>query len=131
MAASNTRTRKRSSRSTAKAANKGLRLDGKAVALGTLSLGAIAAAIGAVLLGRRRGAGDGSFGSGEHPPIDLMGDEHPGLDDRAPEAFRPDPTAPVPEGERDALRPALAGAAAPRLVAGQAREHERTDAAPS
>ncbi|MCM8729608.1 hypothetical protein ACFO8O_01310 [Hephaestia sp. GCM10023244] len=30
----------------------------------------------------------------------------PGPDDRAPDAFRPDPTAPVPATERDALAPA-------------------------
>lgn len=129
MAATKTPARKRPARSKAKPADKSRRSGGKMVALG--ALGAIAAAVGAVLLGRRRNAGDGSFGSGEHAPVDLMGDSHPGAADRAPEAFRPDPTAPVPEGERDALRPALAGAAAPRLVAGQAREHERTDAAPS
>jgi hypothetical protein len=60
-----------------------------------------------------------------------MGDAHPGPEDRAIPAFRPDPTAPIPEGERDAFRPALAGAAAPTLVKGQARENERLDAAPS
>lgn len=87
------------------------RLGGAAVALGTLSLGAIVAAVGTVLLGRRRIAGDGSFGSGEHAPVDLMGETHPGPNERAPEAFRPDPTAPIPEGERDAFRPALAGVA--------------------
>ena len=132
----------------------------KALALGTLSIGAIVAAAGAAAFALfRKGRGvevpwpektaaaapkakaskrsaqtasaDASFGTGEHPPTDLMGEKHPGFEDRAVDAFRPDPTAPIPEGERDAFRPALAGAQAPTLVAGQAREHERTDAAPS
>jgi hypothetical protein len=59
---------------------------------------------------------------GGHVPTDLMGDEHPGNDTRAIDAFRPDPTAPVPPEERDALRPATG---APTLVGGQARELER------
>lgn len=157
MATGRTRTSNRSSntRSRTKSGND----RGKSLALGSLSIGAIAAALGAAAFALLRGRGktyvageslapepgkepgtappsaarspDASFGSGEHPPTDLMGDKHPGFEDRAVDAFRPDPTAPVPEGERDAFRPALAGAAAPTLVAGQAREHERTDAAPS
>jgi hypothetical protein len=102
----------------------------KKLALGTLSVGAIvgavaAAAFAALKLGQR------ARGSAEHVPTDLLGDTHPGPDDRAPVDFRPDPTAPIPSGERDAFRPALAGAAAPTLVKGQARENERLDAAPS
>ncbi|MBB5716116.1 hypothetical protein [Sphingomonas aerophila] len=51
----------------------------------------------------------------EHVPTDLLGDEPPRPGDRAPEAFRPDPTAvPTPE-EREALRPATGPA--PTLVA--------------
>lgn len=102
---------------------------GKAGGLGPLSIGAALAAIAAgafALIKLRRPAG-----SAEHVPSDLLGDTHPGPDDRAPEAFRPDPTAPVPPGERDAFRPALAGAAAPTLVKGEARENARVDAAPS
>lgn len=103
--------------------------DAKAIALGTLSVGAVlgavaAAAFGILKLGRR----DRDPG---HVPTDLMGDAHPGPDDRAIDAFRPDPTAAVPDDERDAFRPALAGAAAPTLVKGEARENERLDAAPS
>ena len=37
----------------------------------------------------------------------------------------------VPESERDAFRPALAGASAPTLVKGQATENQRLDASPS
>lgn len=103
--------------------------DAKAIALGTLSIGAVtgaiaAAAFGIVKLGRRRG-------DAGHVPTDLMGDAHPGPEDRAIDAFRPDPTAAIPDNERDAFRPALAGAAAPTLVKGEARENERLDAAPS
>lgn len=61
-------------------------------------------------------------------PTDLMGDEHPDGSARAIDAFRPDPTAPVPAAERGALRPALAGGAAPTLVTGQARENARAAA---
>ena len=41
-----------------------------------------------------------------HPAPDLEGDHHPGPHDRAVDHFRPDPTAPVPASEREALRPA-------------------------
>jgi hypothetical protein len=59
--------------------------------------------------------------AGGHVPTDLMRDDHPGPEDRAIDAFRPDPTAPIPPEERDALRPAIG---APTLVAGQAPELE-------
>jgi hypothetical protein len=105
------------------------RPNAKAIALGTLSIGAVvgaiaAAAFGIVKLGRRGG-------DAGHVPTDLIGDARPGPEDRAIDAFRPDPTAAVPDNERDAFRPALAGAAAPTLVKGEARENERLDAAPS
>jgi hypothetical protein len=105
----------------------------KSVALGTLSagaaIGALAAGVfGLLKLGRRLAP---ASGSAEHVPTDLMGDRHPGADDRAIDAFRPDPTAPIPAGERDQFRPALAGASAPTLVKGQATENQRLDASPS
>jgi hypothetical protein len=140
----------------------------RSIALGTLSLGAVAGVLaagvfGLLKLGKGRYvdgqpltppplpgaaptpadgptaakstaapvAADTSFGSGEHAPTDLMGVKHPGFADRAVDAFRPDPTASIPEGERDAFRPALAGASAPTLVKGEARENERLDATPS
>ena len=56
-------------------------------------------------------------GGAEHVPTDLMGDRHPGPNDRAADAFRPDPTAPVPENEREGLRPATGPA--PTLVSGR------------
>lgn len=59
-------------------------------------------------------------GNAEHIPTDLMGDTHPGPADRAPDAFRPDPTAPVPDSERDGLRPATGPA--PTLVAGHSND---------
>ncbi|NIJ21086.1 hypothetical protein FHS95_002778 [Sphingomonas naasensis] len=100
---------------------------GRSIGIGTISLGAAVAAVAAAAFAAFRLRRP----SAEHVPTDLLGDAHPGPNDRAPEAFRPDPTAPVPAGERDAFRPALAGAAAPTLVKGAARENERLDAAPS
>lgn len=114
----------------AKAASKPQKRSGaRKVALGTLSIGAIVGAVAAAAFGIlkfRRGGDDGG-----HVPTDLMGDAHPRPEDRAIDAFRPDPTAPIPDSERDNFRPALAGASAPTLVKGQARENERLDAAPS
>ena len=49
--------------------------------------------------------------SPEHVPTDLLADAAPGQG-RAPDAFRPDPTAPVPPGMRDSLRPATGPAKA-------------------
>lgn len=71
--------------------------------LRTVALGAAGIAIGlfGVLLARRKAPGEG------HAAPDLALDKpHPGTGDRAPDAFRPDPTAPVPASEREALRPA-------------------------
>jgi hypothetical protein len=81
----------------------------------------------------RRGALDPLLGrnTAEHVPTDLMTDEHPDGSERAPVDFRPDPTAPIPAGERDAFRPALAGASAPTMVRGTAPELDRLDASPS
>jgi hypothetical protein len=80
-----------------------------------LSIAALALVAGGSLLalfGRRLRPSGGA----EHAAPDLALDKpHPGPNDRAPEAFRPDPTAPVPAGERDGLRPATGPK--PRLVA--------------
>ena len=52
----------------------------------------------------------------EHAAPDLALDTpRPGADDRAPEAFRPDPTAVPTKAERESLRPATGPA--PSLVA--------------
>lgn len=51
----------------------------------------------------------------EHVPTDLMGDARPKPGDRAPAAFRPDPTAVPTSEERESLRPATGPA--PTLVA--------------
>lgn len=96
--------------------------DAKDVAFRILSIGAgmgavAVAAFGLVKLGKRGG------GDAGHVPTDLMGDAHPGPEDRAIDAFRPDPTAPIPDSERDAFRPAL--------IEEQARENARLDVAPS
>ena len=71
-----------------------------------LSLGAFALAAGGALLALlARGRTDAS--SGGHQAPDLAPDRpRPGPDERAPEEFRPDPTAAVPASEREALRPA-------------------------
>jgi len=48
-----------------------------------------------------------SRGNAEHEAPDLALDQpRPDARHRAPAAFRPDPTAPVPANERDGLRPA-------------------------
>lgn len=78
------------------------------LAIGTATaVGAVASAIGAALhfglFDRLLAGGTGSDG---HPVPDLEGDRHPGPADRAPEHFRPDPTAAVPAADREALRPA-------------------------
>lgn len=51
---------------------------------------------------------------GQHVVPDLAADAPTPGTDRAPDAFRPDPTAPVPENERESLRPATGPA--PSLV---------------
>lgn len=54
-------------------------------------------------------------GGAEHKAPDLAEDHpRPTAHDRAPVAFRPDPTAPVPPSERESLRPATGPA--PSLV---------------
>ena len=68
-------------------------------------------------------------GSAEHVPTDLMGDTHPGPQDRPPEDFRPNMDAPMSAAEREALRPPQGPG--PTLVAGQADENIRVNAAQS
>lgn len=71
--------------------------------LRTVALAATGVAVGlfGILLSRRRAPREG------HAAPDLAPDKpHPKATDRAPDAFRPDPTAPVPRSEREALRPA-------------------------
>lgn len=48
----------------------------------------------------------GSLGEAGHAAPDLALDQpRPGTEDRAPVEFRPDPTAAVPQAERESLRP--------------------------
>ena len=71
----------------------------------SITAGIAALGIGAALLGlfTRRPRTNPA----EHAAPDLALDKpHPGPGDRAPDAFRPDPTAPVSEEMRDSLRPA-------------------------
>lgn len=51
-------------------------------------------------------AGSAAGTAGGHAPTDLMTDRHPGPNERADEAFRPDPHSTVAPGDRDAMRPA-------------------------
>lgn len=117
-----------------KAAAASTKVQKKKSGIGKAGIAAIAAtgigAVGALAFGllRNRNPVDTAPGT---VPTDLQGDSHPDGSTRAIEDFRPDPSAPVPENEREALRPALAGASAPTLVAGQADELRRFDAAPS
>jgi hypothetical protein len=70
-------------------------------AIGALAVTVLgAAAFGAWCLLRRPSEGT--------EPVDLLGEEHPDGSERAIDAFRPDPTAPVPASEREQFRPALA-----------------------
>lgn len=117
-----------------KAATPATKVQKKKSGIGKAGIAAIAAtglgAVGALAFGllRNRKPADAAPGT---VPTDLMGDSHPDGSKRAIEDFRPDPSAPVPESEREALRPAPAGGSAPTLVAGQADELRRFDAAPS
>lgn len=73
--------------------------------------GVFAGAVGIALWGRmaRRAPAEG------HAAPDLSRDTpRPSPNDRAPEHFRPDPTAAVPPDDREALRPATGGA--PSLI---------------
>ncbi len=75
-----------------------------------LAVTGIAVGLVGVFLARRRPGG-----TAEHAAPDLALDKpHPGPNDRAPDAFRPDPTAAVPASEREGLRPATGPA--PSLV---------------
>lgn len=68
--------------------------------VGMAAIGICAGLVG-VLLARKRPD------TAEHAAPDLAVDRaRPGADSRAPVAFRPDPTAPVPASELEGLRPA-------------------------
>lgn len=74
-----------------------------------LGLGAFAAGAAAFAFGARRFGSGSATGTGDsdgHVPTDLMKDEPVRLQDRAIEAFRPDPLAVPTAEEREALRPA-------------------------
>ncbi len=75
-----------------------------------LVLGLAGIVLGSGWLAKKRKLAAGGLGTGEHAAPDLTGDTRPDGSQRAPDAFRPDPTAPVPAGEREALRPATAPA---------------------
>ncbi|KQM28934.1 MULTISPECIES: hypothetical protein [unclassified Sphingomonas] len=70
--------------------------------LRTVALAAAGIVVGVVgvLLARRKPS------EGHAAPDLALGKDRPGPADRAPPAFRPDPTAPVTAAERESLRPA-------------------------
>ena len=71
------------------------------------AVGTVAAAVfGALKLGWLDRPLGRAAGNAEHKVPDLAADALTPGTTRAPDAFRPDPTAPVPDGEREALRPA-------------------------
>lgn len=96
-------------RKRSKTANKAFKAPSRKWGAGTRSIaigvaagfGAIVAIVAGFSAYARRSAG-----GGEHPAPDLAADAPPVGIERAPDHFRPDPTAPVPESEREALRPA-------------------------
>lgn len=61
----------------------------------------------------------GAVGGAEHAAPDLAPDAPTPGSARAPEAFRPDPTAPVSDAEREALRPATGPAPSMAATAGE------------
>lgn len=73
-------------------------------ALGVFSIGAAIVAVGAAITETYRRLRGRATGGHTAPDLALDHDREPG--DRAPDAFRPDPTAAVPASEREALRPA-------------------------
>ena len=92
------------------------------------AVGAIAAGLfGALKLGWLDRSLARTRGNAEHPVPDLAADAPTPGTDRAPEAFRPDPTAPVPDSEREALRPATG--APPTLAAMRGEVANQTGAA--
>ena len=93
---------------------------GRKIALAAATaIGTVAAGIfGAVKLGWLDGALRRRGGAG-HPASDLALDAPTPGSDRAPDAFRPDPTAPVPTGEREGLRPATGAPPTPGEAANQ------------
>lgn len=71
--------------------------------ISAIAVGVVAAGSAIALFGRRLFAP----GNAEHPAPDLALDQpHNDGSRRAPDAFRPDPTAAVPASEREGLRPA-------------------------
>lgn len=89
-------------------------------------IGAVAAGIGAAL---KFGWFDRYFPAddAEHAAPDLAADAPTPGTTRAPEAFRPDPTAPVPASERESLRPATGPG--PTLAATRGEMANQTGAA--
>ncbi|SFN68371.1 hypothetical protein [Sphingomonas sp. OK281] len=76
----------------------------KTLGINALSIGAAAIGLGGALLAVFLRS---KANPAEHAAPDLALDKHrPGATDRAPDAFRPDPTAVPTKAERESLRPA-------------------------
>lgn len=88
---------------------------GAIAAIGTALLGA-----GAVVAGLLVRRGKAANPAGHAAPDLALDRPRPGPETRAPEAFRPDPTAVPTEAEREALRPATGPA--PTIVAGHSAD---------
>lgn len=106
----------------AKKNKKAKKQDSNATLIAALAIGGITAVAGLFAFSRRArdgasgawgaidralGLPSGAAGDGGSSAADLGLDQpHHGPGDRAPQDFRPDPTAPVPENRRDAFAPA-------------------------
>ncbi len=94
----------------------------RTAAIAATAIGGVAAGVTAALkLGwlDRFFAAPGDAAGAEHAAPDLAANAPPPGTNRAPEAFRPDPTAPVSEAEREALRPATGPAPTLSATAGE------------
>ncbi|MEH3047259.1 hypothetical protein [Sphingomonas adhaesiva] len=94
----------------------------RTAAIAATAVGGLAAGLTAALkLGwlDRFFGGVGAAGGAEHAAPDLAADAPTPGTERAPDAFRPDPTAPVGEAEREALRPATGSAPSMAATAGE------------
>ena len=91
----------------AKATPSAKRRQPKTFGTGLIAAGVAAIGLGAATLAIFLTRRSGTANPAEHAAPDLAADRPaPGPHDRAPDAFRPDPTAPVPPELRESLRPA-------------------------
>lgn len=94
----------------------------RTAAIAVTAIGGLAAGVAAALkLGwlDRFFVAPGDSGGAEHAAPDLAPDAPTPGTTRAPEAFRPDPTAPLSAADREALRPATGPAPTLSATAGE------------